>query len=77
MFAYIFSAAAFSVYHVAMMIGWFSPPLFGLVMLGLFVGGLIFNYFNEKFGNIYASWMIHLFANLAINTIGMILFGII
>lgn len=77
LFAYIFSAASFSVYHVAMMIGWFSPILFALVMLGLFVGGLIFNYFNEKFGNIYASWMIHLFANLAINTIGMILFGII
>lgn len=76
-FAYVFSAAAFSLYHVAMMIGWFSPLLFALVMLGLFVGGLIFNYFNEKFGNIYASWMIHLFANLAINTVGMILFNLI
>ena len=30
--AYIFSAAAFSMYHVAMMIGWFSPSLFLLVM---------------------------------------------
>ena len=30
--AYIFSAAAFSLYHVAMMIGWFSPALFLLVI---------------------------------------------
>ena len=29
--AYIFSAAAFSLYHVAMMIGWFSSALFLLV----------------------------------------------
>ena len=76
-FAYIFSAAAFSLYHVAMMIGWFSPILFALVMLGLFVGGLIFNALNDKFGNIYPSWLTHMAANFAINTIGFILFGVI
>jgi len=35
--AYIFSAAAFSLYHVAMMIGWFSSALFLLVMAGLVI----------------------------------------
>ena len=72
-FAYIFSAAAFSLYHVAMMIGWFSPALFLLVMAGLTIGGMIFNWLNEKLDTIYCSWLTHMFANFAINTIGFIL----
>ena len=71
--AYIFSAAAFSMYHVAMMIGWFSPALFLLVMVGLVVGGMIFNWLNEKLDTIYCSWLTHMFANFAINTIGFML----
>ena len=71
--AYIFSAALFSLYHVAMMIGWFSLPLFLLVMAGLFVGGVIFNFLNEKLDTIYCSWLTHMFANFAINTIGFML----
>ena len=71
--AYIFSAAAFSLYHVAMMIGWFSPALFLLVMAGLVVGGMIFNWLNEKLDTIYCSWLTHMFANFAINTIGFML----
>ena len=76
-FAYLFSAAAFAIYHVAMMIGWFSIGLFLLVMAGLFVGGLIFDFLNDNSGNIYPSWFDHMFANFAINTVGFILFGII
>lgn len=71
--AYIFSAAAFSLYHVAMMIGWFSPVLFLLVMTGLVAGGMIFNWLNEKLDTIYCSWLTHMFANFAINTIGFLL----
>ena len=71
--AYIFSAAAFSMYHVAMMIGWFSPSLFLLVMAGLVIGGMIFNWLNEKLDTIYCSWLTHMFANFAINTIGFML----
>ena len=71
--AYIFSAATFSLYHVAMMIGWFSPVLFLLVMAGLVVGGMIFNWLNEKLDTIYCSWLTHMFANFAINTIGFML----
>ncbi len=76
-FAYVFSAAAFSVYHVAIMTGWFSLPLFVLIMSGLFAGGIIFNYLNDKYSNIYVSWFVHMFANFAINTVGFMLFGII
>lgn len=74
-FAYIVSALMFALYHIAMMIGWFGAPVVLLAMLGLFVGGVIFNYFNEKYDNIYLSWLIHMFANFATNTIGFILFA--
>lgn len=71
--AYLFSSVVFALYHVAMMLGWFSPLLFVLVMLGLTVGGAIFNYLNEKLDTIYCSWLVHMFANFAINTIGFLL----
>lgn len=75
-FAMLFSAAAFSVYHVAILTGWFVWWVYGLCLLGLFLGGLIFNLLDRK-GGILPSWMAHAGANLAINTIGLIMFGII
>lgn len=76
-FAYLFSAGCFAIYHIAMMTGWFSIGVFLLIMAGLFAGGLIFNYLNEKSGTIYPSWLVHMFANFAINTVGFMLFGIL
>ncbi len=76
-FAYIFSAALFAFYHVGMTAGWFHIIVFILAFLGLFMGGIIFNYLNEKCKNIYPSWLVHMCANFAINTIGFMLFGII
>lgn len=73
--AYIVSAAFFALYHIAMMIGWFGLPVIILAMIGLFIGGIIFNFFNEKYNNIYLSWLIHMFSNFATNTIGFILFN--
>ena len=75
--AYLFSATVFAVYHIAMMIGWFSLDVFLIIMIGLFAGGLIFNYLNERSSTVYPSWLVHMFANFAINTVGFILFGII
>lgn len=72
-FAHFTSAVLFAAYHIAMMIGWFSLGLNALVLLGLTVGGLIFNWLNGKLGCIYASWLTHMFANFAINTIGFLL----
>ena len=72
-FAYLFSSVVFALYHVAMMLGWFGLPLFLLCMAGLTAGGMIFNWLNEKQGNLYASWFVHMFANFAINTIGFML----
>ncbi len=75
--AYIFSSLSFAAYHVAMMWVAFEPPLVMLSLVGLAVGGCIFNYFNEKHGSIYISWLIHMGANFAINGIAMSLFGLI
>lgn len=73
--AWLFSALAFSLYHVAMMWVAFEPPLVLVSLAGLMAGGCIFNFFNEKYGNIYISWLIHMGANFAINGIAMHLFG--
>ena len=75
--AYVLSAGIFSIYHIAIMTSWFSVPLFVLLIVSLFVAGLLFNWINEKTGSIYASYLIHAAGNLAINTIGLHLFGII
>ena len=71
--AYGISAVLFAAYHIAMMIGWFGFGLNALILLGLAVGGLIFNRLNERLGCIYGSWLTHMFANFAINTIGFLL----
>ena len=76
-FAYCFSSALFALYHMGMTAGWFSPLVWLIAMVGLFVGGCIFNLLNEKSGTIYPSWLVHMCANFAINTVGFILFGII
>lgn len=74
-FSYIFSSALFALYHIAMMIGWFGIPVILISLLGLFAGGMIFNKFDDKKDNIYLSWLIHMFANFSINTIGFMLFA--
>ena len=75
-FAMVFSAAAFALYHAAILDGGFSWWVYGLGMLGLFVGGLIFNALDRR-GGILPSWLAHAGANLAINTIGLMMFGMI
>lgn len=73
--AIVISAGAFSLYHVSIMLTWFTLPLFLLLLTGLFVGGVIFNLLNERSNDIYSSWMVHMFANFAINAVGLILYN--
>lgn len=68
-FAYIFSSSMFALYHVAMIGSSFPLPLLLLALIGLAIGGAIFNYADDKSGNIYNSWIIHMFADFAIMTI--------
>ena len=75
--AYIFSPVLFALYHGGMLAGMFSWWVFLVLLAGLFIGGCIFNFLNEKSGSIYPSWIAHMFANFAINTVGFLLFGIL
>lgn len=67
--SYIFSAIMFALYHVGMIGGSFPLPLLLLALVGLTVGGLLFNFVDDKNRNIYNSWIIHMFADFAIMTI--------
>lgn len=71
---YLVSSTAFAIYHIAIMDGMFGWELYLLVLAGLFAGGTIFNYLNERHNSIYPSWFCHFFANFAMNTIGFFLF---
>ncbi|HEY8435965.1 MAG TPA: type II CAAX endopeptidase family protein [Haloplasmataceae bacterium] len=75
--AMFFSATVFSLYHIAIMNSWFTPILFILLIFSLFVAGLMFLWINDKTESFYSSWIIHMFANFSINTIGLILLGMI
>lgn len=75
--AYLVSSTVFAVYHIGMLVAMFDIIPILLMMLGLIIGGCIFNYLNEINDNIYSSWFVHMFANFAINTVGFILFGVL
>lgn len=74
-FAAGFSAVVFALYHVSILQGWFSPALYALAMAGLAVGGLLFEWLDSRSGALLPSYLVHMAANLAINTVGLILFG--
>lgn len=74
--AWGFSALAFALYHVTIMGSWFHPVLFVLLTAALAAAGLLFDLLDRA-GSIWPGWLVHMAANLAINTIGMRLFGIL
>lgn len=67
--AYGFSAAAFAAYHVAMIGAAFPLPLLITAVVGLTVGGLIFDGVDAQDRTIYPAWIIHMFADFALMTI--------
>ncbi len=67
--AYIFSSLMFALYHVAMIGQSFPLPLLLAALAGLAVGGFVFDFVDEKSGNFFGSWFIHMFADLALMTI--------
>jgi len=67
--AYAFSSVIFAVYHISIIGASFPPLLLFLALIGLTIGGFIFDYVDEKNETICNSWMIHIFADLAIMTV--------
>ena len=73
--AYGFSAVVFALYHIAIMGSWFSIGLVILLVIALAGSGLLFSALDHKTGTIYPSWILHMAANFAINTIGFWMFA--
>ncbi len=69
---YVFSSFLFAIYHISMIGSSFPLSLILIMIIGLCIGGFIFNYVDEKDKNIYNSWIIHMFADFAIMSIWFI-----
>lgn len=74
---YFISSMAFSIYHVSIISSWFNIWIFVLIILGLVLVGYMFSYVAEKTDSFMGPWLLHVFANLGINTIGFIMLGIL
>ncbi len=72
--AYIASASAFTLYHISAFVTWFHFDLLLLMIIGLFIGGIVFNYIASKSNSILNSWIIHISADLAIISIALIIY---
>lgn len=68
---FILPSFLFAIYHIAIFLPWFSPALLALAVIGLWVGGIIFQLANEKGGTILPSWTIHMFADIGVLIIGV------
>ncbi len=64
----------FAIYHVAIFLPWFEWPILIVAVVGLFIGGLLFQWINEASGTIYPSWIIHMFADIGVLLIGVYMF---
>ena len=71
----IFSAALFALYHGGMLVGWFHPAVYALMLFLLFLAGLFLHALDHKADSILPSWLPHMFANFGINTVGFLLFA--
>ncbi|HWO74571.1 MAG TPA: CPBP family intramembrane glutamic endopeptidase [Bacillus sp. (in: firmicutes)] len=76
-FAHVFSAFLFAVYHTAIFATWFSFELMLLALAGLFIAGILFNWLNTYSQNFLNSWIFHIMADIAIILIGLHLYGIL
>ncbi len=69
---YILSSLLFAIYHISNINGWFTGFTFVLSLIGLFIGGVIFSYLDDKKDTFLNSYIIHICADLAIVIIGYI-----
>ncbi|GAQ17388.1 CAAX amino terminal protease self-immunity [Oceanobacillus picturae] len=71
---YIYSPLLFASYHIPMIMLWFTAEIILICFIGLWVVGVVFHLVNEKNRTIWASWIIHICADLMIIIIGLNLF---
>jgi membrane protease YdiL (CAAX protease family) len=73
-YSYFFSASAFAIYHLANINGWFNPYILGFTLFGLLIGGVLFNYLDEKNQTFLNSYFVHFCADVGIVIVGVIMF---
>ena len=71
---WVISSALFSFYHLTIFISWFSWWILLIALVSLFVGGLLFCWLNGERRSIWNSWLMHVFADVAIFGIGFIIY---
>lgn len=71
--SHVVAASVFALYHVAIMLRWFDLWVFGVCMLALVIGGIVFQLLADETGSILPCWFTHSCANIAINLIGALL----
>ncbi len=74
--AAVFSSLCFALYHMSILATWFTLPLTILTIVGLFLGGLIFSYFVHKTDSLFASYFIHMSADIGVVIVGIFGMGL-
>lgn len=69
-FAWGFSAVLSGLYAAVTLPLGFHWAVYLLTFAGLTAGGLLLNYLREKFDTLYIPWIVHVFADLAMCTVG-------
>lgn len=64
----------FAIYHVAIFLPWFNLPILLIAVIGLWIGGIIFQLANERSRTILPSWTIHMFADVGVLLVGVYIF---
>ncbi|MBQ6041822.1 MAG: CPBP family intramembrane metalloprotease [Oscillospiraceae bacterium] len=67
------SALAFAVYHLGIVDSWLSLPMLLLCIALLFGAALFLQWICDRYESVKASWLVHGCANLAINSVGILL----
>ena len=65
---------SFAIYHISIFLPWFEWPILLLAVIGLFIGGLLFQWVNKTSDTIYAGWIIHISADIGVLLIGFYMF---
>ena len=64
----------FAIYHIAIFLPWFDWPILLIAVIGLFIGGLLFQWLNKTSGTIYPGWIVHISADIGVLLIGFNMF---
>ena len=69
----IYGSLLFSIYHLGIVALWFDPLILIVCTVGLALAGAFLQFICIKEDNLLASFIVHGCANLAINTIGVLM----